>query len=448
MSTVLRHWLVIFIAFFVPAICSVASPALAEDKKGEALIRVPVFFITDRNLVSDTPAVGAVFGPHRKYIRECKHDPYMGLAYCVVKNTSGKTLTPKLTQAGWAPAEAHDKLGEGKAELIKANDFADIQNDFYSKVSAQALQSDHQEIVLFAHGYKNSFEAALHTAAKFSYQFETPVVLYSWPSVAKLQSYSSDENNNEWSQEHFNDVVQRMQTVCTEEPQLHVRIFAHSMGTRLVVRAVPLLREKPFVVEAALVCPDVDRGLVEHYARRYLSTKGTATIRLYMSRHDKALAFSQILHGGYNRLGECADSIAGFVTLGHNGSDPSAGNSATNISESERKAFSEIVEKTKHRMQTIDFTALDTGMIGHTIPVSVIYNMSYTNAPGPGLELKNEASGERSRTSRFFSKLTHLQAPAEAEFSEISPPETCFRVVKDGSNSKAARTAQVVPSTP
>jgi esterase/lipase superfamily enzyme len=448
MRTVLRHWLVVFTAFFVSAVCAVASPALAEDQKGEALIRVPVFFITDRNLVSDTPAAGAQFGPHRKYIRDCKHDPYMGLAYCVVKNTLGKTLTPKLTQAGWAAAEAHDKLGEGKAELIKANDFAGIQNDFYSKVSAQALKSDHQEIVLFAHGYKNSFEAALHTAAKFSYQFETPVVLYSWPSVAKLRSYSSDENNNEWSQEHFNDVVQRMQTVCAADPQLHVRIFAHSMGTRLVVRAVPLLREKSFVLESALICPDVDRGLVEHYARRYLSTKGTATIRLYMSQHDKALAFSQILHGGYNRLGECADSIAAFATFGHSGFDPSSGKAAANTSDADRQALSEIIEKTKHRMQTIDFTALDTGLIGHTIPVSLIYNMSYTNSPGPDLELINEASGERSRTSRMFSKLTHLQAPAESEISELSPKETCFRVVKDDRSGKPTRTAQVAPSTP
>ena len=137
---------------------------------------------------------------------------------------------------------------------------------------------------------------------------------YSWPSVGKLRSYDTDETNVEWSQDHFNDVITHLEQLCTADPSVKVRLFAHSMGTRLAVRATPLLREKLYLVEAALICPDVDDGLVQHYIRRYLSAKGTVTLRVYMSRHDKALAFSQLVHGGYTRLGEQADALSGWIT--------------------------------------------------------------------------------------------------------------------------------------
>ena len=158
----------------------------------------------------------------------------------------------------------------------------------------KALLNADKNIFVFAHGYKNSFKSGLHTAAKLAYYAERPLVFYSWPSVCAFRSYDSDENNVEWSQEHFNDVVTQIDQLCTADPSLKVRMMAHSMGTRLIVRACPLLREKSWLVEGDLICPDIDNGLVKHYAKRYLSANGTTTIRVYMSQHDKALAISQI----------------------------------------------------------------------------------------------------------------------------------------------------------
>ena len=66
-----------------------------KAEAADRFLRVPVFFITDRNL--QPRKNGEVdFGPFRKYIGECKHDPYMGPAYCVVENVEGKELTDKL----------------------------------------------------------------------------------------------------------------------------------------------------------------------------------------------------------------------------------------------------------------------------------------------------------------------------------------------------------------
>lgn len=384
------------------------------------LLRVPVFFVTDRNLEMESNEKGASFGPHRKHIADCLHDPFMGYGYCVVRNERGKPLTAGLAEQGWMAASSTDKEGETLVRTFNEKDFAKVQATFYSRLRDASLKTPRKEIVLFAHGYKNSFDAALRTAGRFSYAYESPVVLYSWPSVAKLRSYNSDENNNEWSQEHFNEVGLKLQEICEADPQLHLRLFAHSMGSRLIVRGMPFLCGKSFIKEVALVCPDVDGGLVKHYARRYLSEKGTTLVRLYMSQRDKALALSQMVHGGYTRFGECAESLASVAKTAFQ-----RDNRATCAAEEKNTIYQSAPSALKKRMQTIDFTELDRGLIGHKIPVDIMCNMSYSNVPGDDLQLVEEKSGARSKISLALSKLSKLQTPTTQPSAD-----NCLRVVK------------------
>src|SRR6516164_3603313 len=168
--------------------------ARAHDDAAPRFLRIPVLFITDRNLAPPKKNPEAVdFGPHRKYIGECKHDPYMGTAYCVMPNVEGKQLDKHLTDLGWAPAERKEKEGDFKATLIKGDDFPSIEKSFYGKVRDEALLNPDHNIFTFAHGYKNSFKTGLHTAAKLEYYAERPLIFYSWPSVCKFRSYDSDE---------------------------------------------------------------------------------------------------------------------------------------------------------------------------------------------------------------------------------------------------------------
>jgi pimeloyl-ACP methyl ester carboxylesterase len=409
----------------------VSAPAVAREAP-DRFLRVPAFFITDRNLQL-TKSGDVDFGPHRKYVGECKHDPFMGSAYCVVENVDKKELSNHLKDLGWTKADAKDKLGDFKATLLKADDFEKIQTQFYGQVHEEALLTDDKNLLLFAHGYKNTFAHALSTASRLAYNAERPLILYSWPSVAKLRSYTSDENNVEWSQEHFNEVLTHLEKLCKEDPTVKVRLFAHSMGTRLAVRATPLLTEKSYLIEAALICPDVDDGLVKHYARRYLSLKGTVEIRLYMSRRDKALAISQLLHGGYTRLGEQADAIGGWVTKTMAGQNSKTDEQTTKAADAE---FADRLAKTKKRMQTIDFTDLDTGLIGHNVPAKLICSMSFTGAPGAGLELIPEDSGQRSKISNMFTRLAKLRGGDDAA-NDQTIVGTVLRVMKDDAHNGA-----------
>lgn len=391
-----------------------SSSALAAETPPR-LLRVPVYFITDRNLPSPESAKKADFGPRRKYIADCKHDPYMGSGYCVVQNTDGKVVSDELKKLGWSAASDDDKADSCTLNLIQKENFGQIQDSFYKSVATSALATKKAETVLFAHGFNTTFKTGYRAAASFAYKFETPVILYSWPSAGRVRAYATDETNNEWSQEHFNEAMERLQAMCATDDRLTLRIFAHSMGTRLVVRATPFLRERKYITEASLVCPDIDAEVVEHYAKRYLSLDGTTSVRLYMSQHDKALVFSQLVHGGYCRLGECADSIKSLITSPFQ---------ATAIQKETPANESEALELAKRRMHTIDFTTIDRGFIGHNIPVDLLYNISTTGLPGPGLKTVTEQSGQRNRTSRLFSRLSHLEPP------KIVHPDNCLRIVK------------------
>jgi hypothetical protein len=399
------------------------APSMASDS-APRFLRVPVLYITDRNQLP-TPKFGGVdFGPQRKYLGDCKHDPFMGTAYCVIENVDGKELTDYRKSLGWAPAEPKEKVTATQADVFKGDSFEANEKQFYATIHKEALLTPDKTFFVFAHGYKYAFRRALFSAAKLAYNAERPLILYSWPSVAKLRSYTADENNVEWSQDHFNDMVIQLEKVCSDDPSVHIRMMAHSMGNRLLIRACPLLREQKCFTEFAMICPDIDDGLVQHYARRYLSVNGTAEIRLYMSEKDKALAFSQLLHGGYTRFGECADAIGGMVSqvIGQKQNGSKGPSDAD-------KEFAARLKKTAARMETIDFTNIDLGWMGHSIPAKVICSMSYTDTPGPGYALVKQESGQRGKTSNLFAKMTHTIVPTSPD-QEIMHAGNCLRVVK------------------
>ncbi|MBS1957791.1 MAG: alpha/beta hydrolase [Cyanobacteria bacterium SZAS-4] len=425
------------LVLFFSCVFWTALPAHADEAATAEYLRVPIFFLTDRNLIGDPKQSNFDFGPHRKYLGDCLHDPFLGTASVVIKNVDHKPLTEGLKRLGWEAVATDKKEGLVSDRLFDGQTHDEIAAKFYSSLKEQCELTTDKNIFVFVHGYKNSFSQAAHTAAWLAYNAERPTILYSWPSVAKLRSYSTDENNVEWSQEHFNDMIENLGKTCSDDPEIKVRLMAHSMGNRLLVRAIPLLPAQHFVAEFVMICPDVDSGLVKHYARRYFNPKGTAKIRLYMSRRDKALALSQIIHGGYTRLGECADSLSGVVSqvMGSKGGDSSS--EEKKEAAADDAAFKQNMELAKHRLQTIDFTAIDRGLIGHNVPAKLICNMSFRGKPGDDLDLIMEDSGQRSKLSNTFSKITHLKDTAPAI------TESCLRVVRLGKN--AAVTAKVTP---
>lgn len=402
----------------VLAICYVLCAAAAQAANDvHKYVRIPIFFVTDRNMLpAKTGADTVAFGPHRRYVGHCKHDSYFGTAYCVVENTEGKRLNGNLANLGWAAAQPKENPGAYAAALSNGENAHQQEADFFNHLQEMTNTVPDKNIFVFVHGYNESFDEALLKAAGVAYHAERPLILYSWPSVSKLCAYESDENNIEWSQFHFNKFVESLQAFCAQDPARKIRMVSHSMGNRLVLRASPLFKEQKCFAEFAVVCPDVDQGVSQHYAASYFSDQGMAKIRLYMSRRDKALALSQLIHGGYKRLGEQATGLVNtflFANRPPGEAMPAGG------SEFDRK-----LAQLKQRLQTIDFTDIDTGFLGHTVPAKLICRMSFTNSPPDDLCLAEEASGQTSKLSKFFARLTRLGQ------DDSENPVGCLRVVK------------------
>jgi esterase/lipase superfamily enzyme len=178
-------------------------------------------------------------------------------------------------------------------------------------VRAAAAQGGQNAVLLFVHGYNNSFDDALYRTAQIAYdvRFKGAVAMFSWPSVNSLALYPTDYNNAEWSIDDFKASLKRI-IDATHSSQIY--IVAHSMGNQVVTRGLidlaqhdPMVRSR--VRELVLAAPDVDAGIFKKDIAPFLD-KAAQRTTLYASSRDLALAASQTLQG-YVRAGDTSHGV-------------------------------------------------------------------------------------------------------------------------------------------
>ncbi|MFE2164213.1 alpha/beta hydrolase [Streptomyces sp. NPDC059447] len=212
------------------------------------------------------------------------------------------------------------------ATTLPRPDFAD---------TARALLSDlsRKQVLVFVHGYNVGFGAAAMRAAQIAYDlgFAGVPMLYSWPSRGSVLSYPEDENNARWSVEHFREFLR---CVLTESGAEEVHVVAHSMGNRVLTEALAgfdttsLGRGAGRLGHLVFAAPDVDAAVFRQLAPAVVRQARTCT--LYASSRDRALKLSRKL-AGYPRAGQSGEGTV--VVKG---------------------------------IDTIDATALDTGLMSHS----------------------------------------------------------------------------------
>ena len=175
--------------------------------------------------------------------------------------------------------------------------------------------------------------------------FEGAPVFYSWPSQGSIPKYTVDEENINWAQ---SDITGFLEDFFKRSEARNVYLIAHSLGNRALTRALAsLLADKPALrhrlTEVILAAPDIDAEVFKRdIAPKLAST--ASPITLYASSKDLALIASKEMHG-YPRAG---DSGQGLVLVSG--------------------------------INTIDATAVDTGLLGHSYfaeDKSVISDMYY-----------------------------------------------------------------------
>jgi hypothetical protein len=245
-----------------------------------------------------------------------------------------------------------------------------------------------------------------------SYRSQSPAILYSWPSVGKLLCYQIDEGNVEWTLDHFksflNDLIE-----YKVMPPSSLTVVAHSLGNRLIVWSGEELTKNPLLKQVVMISPDMDNETFKHYARRYQESKINGM--LLLSFRDRALPISQMLHGGYYRMGESLDPFFSLVARPTDMlqsaveviSDPLVrffsaipGAGGANVLHAEPIAEKDDDDASPFKI--IDYTELDHGLIGHKIPWGLVANLCVGGKPAPGQSLVARTDINFNLLSRFM----------------------------------------------
>ncbi|MCB9469847.1 MAG: alpha/beta hydrolase [Candidatus Obscuribacterales bacterium] len=346
-----RH-LEIYSTAIILFFCGQAPSIAKENSKSVPSISMPVFYATNR--MRTTARHTPVYSKQRRTL------PGLEYGECQV-TISGKDVDfdeRRDIALGW-----HKKTKKvRKVEVDKQKSQSSTEKSFFEELNRRA--KDRDRVILFVHGYKSTLDGALAIGARLESVFHAPVVIFSWPSSQQYRGYMKDECNIEWSLPHFKRLLAKMEENVGADKLV---LVAHSMGNRLAVwslrdRAELALCQKrtnskfPDVV---LTSPDIDTGTFKNYAEDVCSNAEETWV--LTSSKDNALRASKFLHKR-RRLG----------MPGPDGVDIYWGQPP------EVKG-----------MRTIEFSAIDKGLVGHSIQHSLIYNLSKDGKPGVGLRLKD-----------------------------------------------------------
>jgi esterase/lipase superfamily enzyme len=256
----------------------------------EAVLKV--FYATDRRMVKTDTVRGTVYGA------EFSEDLAFGI--CSVRIPRAHQMGELEGPSIWR-LEFHE---DASKHVVLLSTQPETAAGFFRHVSERVGQSEQKEALVFVHGFNTDFESAARRAAQISYDlgFAGATVLYSWPSQGQigLISYNKDGRNAELSVPHFNAFLSNL---ASKTGARRIHVIAHSMGNRVVVRALstPRLADGPHIQQLALLAPDID---AEEFRRLAVSLKSSADhVTLYASSRDEALQVSERL-AGYPRAGE------------------------------------------------------------------------------------------------------------------------------------------------
>jgi esterase/lipase superfamily enzyme len=201
------------------------------------------------------------------------------------------------------------------------------------EIARRLARSPRKEVVLYVHGYSNSFETAALTMAQLCHYLGREFVcgIFTWPAGNRgglLMGYDADRESGEYSVAHLQKAIR---TIARTPGLRAIHLLAHSRGTDVLATALAdlsveayALRSSPdrefHIGNVALIAPDLDGDVAlakifKVYSDPDLPFGGAAEpaavippspglrLTLYVSPDDKAIATASWLFGSIARLG-------------------------------------------------------------------------------------------------------------------------------------------------
>jgi esterase/lipase superfamily enzyme len=223
---------------------------------------------------------------------------------------------------------ADGKILRDRAELAR---HVEAKAGLQGEVRRRLAAVPKKEVLLYVHGFNETFATAAYTAAELCHFLgrEQVCAFFTWPASSSgnfLTSYTTTTESAEYAVEHLKKSIRMLGTTPGVEG---LQILAHSRGTALTLRAV-----RELVIEAlsagkepvdlykidnlVLLSPDIDVDIAGQQITGYLSDPDLVTVlpegrlprvlkgrlTIYASPRDRALLISQILFRSRNRVGQ------------------------------------------------------------------------------------------------------------------------------------------------
>ncbi len=199
------------------------------------------------------------------------------------------------------------------------------------EVERRLAQAPKKEILLYVHGFNETFASAAYTAAELCHFLgrEEVCAFFTWPASSTgnfLTSYTTTTESAEYAVEHLKKTIRLLGTTPGVEG---LQILAHSRGTALTLRAVHELVNEAIAAgkepvnlykidNLVLLSPDIDVDIAGQQITGYLSDPELITVwpegrlprvlkgrlTIYASPEDRALLVSQILFRSRHRVGQ------------------------------------------------------------------------------------------------------------------------------------------------
>ncbi len=201
-------------------------------------------------------------------------------------------LKSKVVQTIWQGAPSPD----GQVEI---NSLASIPEvNFFENLNGMISRAPQKDVLVFVHGFNVNFPSAVKRAAQIANElpFNGAVVCYSWPSQGGVDKYLLD---GQVAQASVDPMAQFLETlVKSVPPGTKINIVVHSMGNRVVMRALNRLpdafaKSKPFQ-NVVLAAPDVGVSEFRKLAPAIIAQSQRVT--LYSGSGDIALVASKAVN--------------------------------------------------------------------------------------------------------------------------------------------------------
>jgi esterase/lipase superfamily enzyme len=175
---------------------------------------------------------------------------------------------------------------------------------------------DQQDLVIYVHGYNNSFADGVFRAAQMAHDFDiTGAMLhFSWPSAANSLGYTYDRDSVLYSRDGLEETLR----AAADANPRRIILIGHSLGTMLVMETLRQIEIKSpgwadrTLGGVVLISPDLDVDLFQAQARRFAELPQPFVI--FVSNKDRALQLSAMINGYRPRLGglESAEELSEF----------------------------------------------------------------------------------------------------------------------------------------